>query len=141
MVGVLAGPAGRGLRADLVELGRWDETDAKWLRRRTRETPAGKFNGGQKLLTALLGGGFAVQLLTGALMNRNHPLPDEWRTGAKVVHDRAYLAIVVLVAGHIVKAVEEPEVRAGMIGGTVPESWGRRARPGWMARRSSATRR
>jgi formate dehydrogenase subunit gamma len=141
VVDVLAGPAGRGLRADLVELGRWDETDAKWLRRRTRETPAGKFNGGQKLLTALLGGGFAVQLLTGALMNWNHPFPDDWRTGATFVHDWAYLAIVVLVAGHIVKAFEEPEVRAGMIGGTVPESWARRARPGWVARRSSATRR
>jgi formate dehydrogenase subunit gamma len=134
LAGVAAGRAGRRLRADLVELGRWDATDRRWLRRRPRPVPAGKFNGGQKWLAALLGGAFAVQLLTGAVMNWNRPFPDDWRTGATFVHDWAYLAIVVLVAGHVVKAVEEPVVVGGMVRGWVPEWWARAARPGWLAR-------
>jgi formate dehydrogenase subunit gamma len=134
LVGVVAGRAGRGLRADLVELGRWDDTDRRWLRRRTRDLPAGKFNGGQKLLAALLGGAFAAQLLTGALMNWNHPFPDDWRTGATFVHDWAYLAIVALVAGHILKALQDPDAMRGMVRGSVPETWARRSRPGWPAR-------
>jgi formate dehydrogenase subunit gamma len=134
LVGVAAGRLGRGLRADLVELGRWDDTDRRWLRRRTRDVPGGKFNGGQKLLAGLLGGAFAAQLLTGALMNWNHPFPDDWRTGATFVHDWAYLAIVALVAGHILKAFQDPELMRAMIRGRVPESWARRSRPGWLAR-------
>jgi formate dehydrogenase subunit gamma len=134
LVGVAAGRAGRRLRADLVELGRWDTSDRHWLRRRTRGVPAGKFNGGQKLLAALLGGAFAAQLLTGALMNWNRPFPDDWRTGATFVHDWAYLAIAALVAGHVIKALQEPEMMSSMLRGRVPASWARRARPGWLAR-------
>jgi formate dehydrogenase subunit gamma len=139
LVGVVAGRAGRGLRADLVELGRWDDTDRRWLRRRTRDLPAGKFNGGQKLLAALLGGAFAAQLLTGALMHWNHPFPDDWRTGATFVHDWAYLAIVALVAGHILKALQDPDAMRGMIRGSVPEAWARRSRPGWLVRFDART--
>src|SRR4051794_36038112 len=119
VAGVIAGRFGRGLRADVRELGRWDDTDVGWLHRHRRPVPAGKFNGGQKLLTALLGGAFAVQLLTGALMNWNHPFPDDWRTGATFVHDWAYLAVVVLVAGHILKALGDPEQRDAMVHGWV----------------------
>jgi cytochrome b subunit of formate dehydrogenase len=138
LLGVVAGRAGRRLRRDLVELGRWDPTDAQWFRRRraARPAPAGKFNGGQKLLTALFGAGFAVQLLTGAIMHWNKPFPDDWRTGATFVHDWAYLVLVVLTIGHVLKAFEEPEPRAAMIHGLVPASWARRARPGWAARQS-----
>jgi formate dehydrogenase subunit gamma len=141
VVGVLLGRAGRGLRADLVELGRWDDTDVGWLRRRTRRLPAGKFNGGQKLLTALFGGGFAVQLLTGAVMNWNRPFSDDWRTGATFVHDWTYVVLVVLVVGHVLKAFEEPELRTAMIRGWVPTAWASRARPGWLAKHSDSRRR
>jgi formate dehydrogenase subunit gamma len=138
LLGVLAGRAGRRLRRDLVELGRWDETDAGWFRRRRnraeRPVPAGKFNGGQKLVTALFGGGFAVQLLTGAVMHWNKPFPDDWRTGATFVHDWSYLVLVMLTIGHVLKAFDEPEPRAAMIHGRVPESWAARARPGWLDR-------
>ncbi len=133
VVGVVAGPLGRGLRRDLVELGRWDDTDTGWLRRRTRREPAGKFNGGQKLLTALFGGAFAVQLLTGAIMNWNRPFPDDWRTGATFVHDWAYIVLAVLTIGHLRKALEEPELRDAMIHGSVSTAWARTARPGWAA--------
>jgi cytochrome b subunit of formate dehydrogenase len=131
VAGVIAGPAGRRLRRDLVELGRWDDSDTAWLRRRTRREPTGKFNGGQKLLTALFGGAFAVQLLTGAIMNWNRPFPDDWRTGATFVHDWAYVVLVVLTIGHILKALEEPELRDAMIHGSVSKAWAQRARPGW----------
>ena len=131
VVGVVLGPAGRALRRDLTELGRWDDTDMAWLRRRTRREPAGKFNGGQKLLTALFGGAFAVQLLTGAIMNWNRPFPDDWRTGATFVHDWAYIVLVVLTIGHILKALQEPELRDAMIHGSVSRSWAQQARPGW----------
>src|SRR3954452_14421801 len=108
LLGVVAGRAGRRLRRDLVELGRWDETDSAWVRRRrARPVPAGKFNGGQKLVTALFGGAFAVQLLTGAIMHWNKPFPDDWRTGATFVHDWAFLVLVALTIGHMLKAFEE----------------------------------
>jgi formate dehydrogenase subunit gamma len=139
VLGVLAGRAGRRLRRDLVELGRWDETDTAWFRRRAdRPVPAGKFNGGQKLVTALFGGGMAVQLLTGAIMHWNKPFPDDWRTGATFVHDWAYVVLVVLTIGHVLKAFEEPEPRLAMLHGSVPEAWAERARPGWAARQSAA---
>ena len=142
LLGVLAGRAGRRLRHDLVELGRWDPTDAAWFRRRglrrrpraDRPVPAGKFNGGQKLVAALFGGAFIVQLLSGAIMHWNKPFPDDWRTGATFVHDWAFIVLVVLTVGHVFKAFEEPEPRAAMIHGRVPAAWAERARPGWSAR-------
>jgi formate dehydrogenase subunit gamma len=130
-VGVALGRAGHRLRADLVDLGRWEDGDSGWLRTRTRQPAAGKFNGGQKLATALFGGALAVQLLTGAIMYWNHPFPDDWRTGATFVHDWAYLALVALVLGHVGKAMREPELRSSMITGTVPRAWARHERPGW----------
>jgi formate dehydrogenase subunit gamma len=141
LLGVLAGRAGRRLRHDLVELGRWDPTDGAWFRRRGRHrlpreerpVPAGKFNGGQKLVAALFGGAFAVQLMTGAIMHWNKPFPDDWRTGATFVHDWAYLVLVVLTIGHVLKAFEEPEPRAAMIHGRVPVAWAAKARPGWLS--------
>jgi cytochrome b subunit of formate dehydrogenase len=146
LVGVAIGRAGGRLRRDLVELGRWDSTDGAWFRRRRqqagreraeRPVPAGKFNGGQKLVAALFGGALAVQLLTGAIMHWNKPFPDDWRTGATFVHDWAYVVIVVLTIGHVLKAFQEPEPRAAMIHGRVPHAWAQRARPGWLARARS----
>jgi formate dehydrogenase subunit gamma len=133
-LGLLLGRAGRGLRADVVELGRWSDGDGRWLRRRTRTTPMGKFNGGQKLAAAAFAGLFVMQLLTGALMHWNEPFADEWRTGATFVHDWAYLALVVLVIGHIRHALREPELLKSMTTGTVPRIWADHERPGWAAR-------
>jgi formate dehydrogenase subunit gamma len=130
-VGVLLSGPGRRLRADLADLGRWTKADRRWLRRSTRTTPLGKFNGGQKLAAALFAGLFVMQLLTGSLMLWNKPFSDSWRTGATFVHDWGYLAFVVLVVGHVVKAVREPELLESMIRGTVPRSYAERERPGW----------
>jgi len=131
LVAVLLQRHGRALRADLHDLSWWTDADRRWLRRKTRSKPAGKFNGGQKLATALFGGLLLAQLVTGALMHWNDPFPDDWRTGATFVHDWAYLALFLLVLGHIGRAFAEPEMLRSMVVGSVPAEWAERERPGW----------
>jgi formate dehydrogenase subunit gamma len=131
IAGALLGPVGRALRTDIVDLSNWTRADRRWLRKRTRTTPAGKFNGGQKLATALFGGLLAMQLLSGAVMHWHNPFSDDWRTGATFVHDWAYLALLVITIGHIRKALQEPELLTAMRTGTVPAAWAERERPGW----------
>jgi formate dehydrogenase subunit gamma len=131
LTGVLAGPAGRRLRAELSELGRWTPTDWHWLRRRTRTAPAGKFNGGQKLVSAVFAGLFVMLLMSGSIMYWHDPFPDSWRTGATFVHDWAYIGIGIATLGHIAKAFGEPELMGAMTRGTVPREWARRERPDW----------
>jgi len=125
--------AGAGLRADLHDLSWWTDRDKRWLRRSTRTTPIGKFNGGQKLATVLFGGLLLAQLMTGSVMHWNQPFPDDWRTGATFVHDWAYLALFVLTLGHIGKAFQEPELLNSMVTGRVSTTWAERERPGWSA--------
>ena len=139
LLGVLLPRLGRRLRADLVDLSRWTAADRRWLRRRSRVLPTGKFNGGQKLATALFAGLFVMQLLTGSLMNWNEPFSDSWRTGATFVHDWTYLALVVLVVGHVCKAFQEPELLRSMVKGRVPFHWAQRERPGWADRPNRTT--
>jgi formate dehydrogenase subunit gamma len=131
LVAVLLSRPGRRLRADLVELSQWTKADRRWLRRSTRTAPAGKFNGGQKLASALFAALYAMQLLTGSLMLWNKPFADSWRTGATYVHDWGYLALVVLVTGHVLEAVRQPELLRSMIDGTVPRRYAERERPRW----------
>ena len=126
VIGVGLHRAGRGLRADLHELSWWSRADRRWLHRSTRTAPDGKFNGGQKLATALFGGLLLAQLITGALMHWNGRFPDDWRTGATFVHDWAYLALFVLVVGHLGRSFREPELLNSMVIGTVPVEWAER---------------
>jgi hypothetical protein len=91
----------------------------------------GKFNGGQKLVTALFAGLFLMQLLTGSVMFWHDPFSTSWRTGATFVHDWAYLALAVIVIGHVVKATQEPVHMRSMTSGEVPAEWARRERPTW----------
>jgi formate dehydrogenase subunit gamma len=137
-VGVFCGPAGRRLRADLVELSRWTPADRRWLRRRTRGAPAGKFNGGQKFVTAVFSGLFVMQLVTGSLMFWPDRFPDSWRTGSTFVHDWAYIGLLIAVLGHILKAIGENELMSSMVGGTVTRTWADRERPTWSAEDSGS---
>jgi formate dehydrogenase subunit gamma len=132
-VGAASTGAGRRLRADLLELSRWMPADRRWLRRRTRGAPDGKFNGGQKLVTAAFAGLFVMQLLTGLMMFWPNAFPDAWRTGATFVHDWAFIGLTVATVGHILKAVSEPELLRSMMSGTVPKQWADRERPTWRA--------
>jgi formate dehydrogenase subunit gamma len=133
VVGLVLGALGRGLRADIADLGRWTASDRRWLRKATRTTPAGKFNGGQKLATALFGGLFVMQLVTGSVMFWHNPFRDSWRTGATYVHDWVYIALLVMVLGHVRKAIQEPVLLRSMRTGRVPRAWASRERPGWAA--------
>ena len=131
LAGMVLPRVGRHLRADVHELGQWTTNDRRWLRRRTRVVPSGKFNGGQKLAAAAFAGLLAMQLVTGAVMHWNQPFADDWRTGATFVHDWAYLALVVLTVGHIHRALKEPDLLRAMTSGRVTRSWAARERPGW----------
>jgi formate dehydrogenase subunit gamma len=131
LLGVALRRRGALLRQDLHELSWWTRADRRWLRRSTRVTPDGKFNGGQKLATALFGALLVAQLLTGLLMHWNHAFSDDWRTGATFVHDWGYLALFALVLGHVGRALREPELLSSMFVGTVPSEWAERERPGW----------
>ena len=64
-------------------------------------------------------------------MHWNTPFSDDWRTGATFVHDWVYLALFVLVLGHVGRALREPELLTAMVVGTVPIEWAERERPGW----------
>lgn len=130
-IGVASGPFGRRLRGDLRELSRWSSSDFGWLRRRTRGVPQGKFNGGQKAVTAAFAGLFVMQLMTGSIMLWHDPFRDSWRTGATFVHDWAYLGLAAAVVGHIVKAIGEPTLIGAMVHGKVPREWADRERPTW----------
>lgn len=131
VLGAALGPAGRRLRGDVVELGRWTSSDRRWIRRRTRGPAGGKFNGGQKLVTAGFAGLLVLQYMTGSVMYWHDPFPDPWRTGATFVHDWAFIGLVVVTLGHVIKAIGEPELLGSMWRGSVPRGWAERERPGW----------
>jgi formate dehydrogenase subunit gamma len=131
---VLSGPWGRAFRADARRLNRWNADDRLWLRTRGRDRRArvGKFNAGQKLNAAFVAGAIPVMLATGLIMHFPRHFPLSWRTGATFVHDWVFIALAVVVAGHIVFAVNDPLALRAMFRGWVPESWARRHAPRWL---------
>jgi formate dehydrogenase subunit gamma len=132
LVGAL-GRWGRRLRADLVDLGRWDRLDGTWLRTLGRDPAArpAKFNGGQKANAVAVGSLLVVMLLTGLVLRWYEPFPDDWRTGATFVHDIGFLALSALVVGHIGRALADPVALRAMVTGRVPGWWVRAVHPRW----------
>lgn len=127
----LAGRWGAALRADLAELNRWTVDDRRWWRRRQRASVRlGKFNPGQKLNAAFVGGSLVVMLATGSIMKWFEPFPDSWRTGATFVHDWFSFAIGLAVAGHVLLALGDRTSLRAMLRGTVPAEWARRQKTG-----------
>jgi formate dehydrogenase subunit gamma len=70
-------------------------------------------------------------LATGSIMRWYKPFPLAWRTGATFVHDWIAVLLFVLVVGHIVKALSEPDALQGMVTGSVDAGWARRRHPRW----------
>ncbi|MGW3340160.1 cytochrome b/b6 domain-containing protein [Streptomyces sp. NPDC001009] len=136
-VPVLLGLVSRAFRADLGVLNRFGPHDRRWLRaalrRDTRHSarPAGKFNAGQKIYTAWIAGAVLVMLGTGLMMWFTHLTPLLWRTSATFVHDWLALTVGVVLAGHIGKALGDPEARRGLRTGTVSREWAEREHPLW----------
>ena len=89
----------------------------------------GKFNAGQKINAWLVAGSTGVLLGTGAVMYWTGLVRLSWRSGATFVHDWFALGLGLLVIGHIVYAIRDPEARRGMRTGRVARALGaRRAR-------------
>jgi len=136
----VAGRWGSGLRADLRRLNRWSGADLMWLRSRQHRRlrlrnpgpQAGKFNPGQKLNAAFVAGSGLVMLGTGVMLRWYHPWPLSWRTGATFVHDWLALALGVVIVGHILKALADPEAFGSMLKGTVSRSWASRHARAWL---------
>ena len=132
---LLAGLGFTAYRADLSRLNRFRPTDWAWLRSRTRRDgtiSVGKFNAGQKLNAALTAGSILVLLASGLLMYFPAVARLSWRTGATLVHDWFALGLGLLVVGHIVEAVHDPEARRGMRTGRVSRSWALKEHRDWV---------
>jgi formate dehydrogenase subunit gamma len=65
----------------------------------------GKFNAGQKLFAAFAAGALVVMLATGIVLHLFGHFPLSWRAGATFVHNWLAVALVVVVVGHICKAL------------------------------------
>ncbi len=70
---------------------------------------------------------------TGSIMRWFKPFPDYIRTGATFVHDWTFIALFVVIVGHIMFAFSDPDSLRSMVRGWVPEQWARRERPRWWA--------
>ncbi|MER5729512.1 cytochrome b/b6 domain-containing protein [Streptomyces sp. NPDC002138] len=132
----LLGLASRAFRGDLRRLNRFGPHDGAWLRAALRRDrfgvrPAGKFNAGQKVYANWLAGAVLVMLGTGLLMWLTGFAPLRWRTAGTFVHDWLALTLGVVLAGHVGKALADPESRRGMRTGSVDREWAEREHPLW----------
>jgi formate dehydrogenase subunit gamma len=132
---------GSELRASAREIDRFDEDDRAWLRwavhRVGDEPPAGRFNAGQKLNTAIVAGLVCVFTVSGTLMYLQEVTADFRGTSAILVHDVATWFAIPLILGHLWLAIVNPSTRhslRGMIRGTVRRDWARRHHPKWEER-------
>jgi formate dehydrogenase subunit gamma len=133
----LAGSWGKGLRADLSRINRWNAGDRQWLRLTLRRqptggVPVGKFNAGQKLNGAITAGVMLVMLGTGSVMHWPYYWPLSWRTGATFTHEVISLVFVVVVVGHIGMALTHPPALRSMFTGRVSRAWARHHAPAWL---------
>jgi formate dehydrogenase subunit gamma len=136
----VAAYAGRwrgAIRRDFRRLSRWSPSDRRWLWSRGHDAgdQVGKFNAGQKLNAAFVAGMIPVMLATGSIMRWFEPFPLSWRTGATFVHDWTAIATWLVVAGHILFALSQPQSLRGMVTGRVARWWAEDHHPRW-ARRS-----
>lgn len=133
VVGLL-GRRGARLRADLRRLNRWSRPDWRWLRSFGQDTRGlGKFNAGQKLNAAVLGGALSVMFVSGLVMFQSGWFAVDTRTASTFTHDAFAYLVWLFVVGHILKALNEPEAFASMRRGTIPTAWVERHRPAWYA--------
>ena len=94
----------------------------------------GKFNAGQKLNAIFVAGCIPLMLATGGIMRWFDPFPLAWRTGATFVHDWLALTLLVVVIGHIGKALAEPVSPCGRWpAAPCPPAHAERHHPRWWA--------
>jgi formate dehydrogenase subunit gamma len=124
----------RALSQSRRELSRLDALDREWLARvpasvfrHSPETPAGRFNAGQKLNFMLVSVFLAALFVSGIglLITGSHPVNPAFKAAHVAA---AYLAFV-LVLGHLYMALVNPSTRPalrGMISGKVDAAWVRK---------------
>lgn len=77
-----------------------------------------KFNRGQQVNASFLMAAVVVMLGTGIVMRWYEPFSLDWRTGATFVHDWFAFGVWVLVAGHVLFALQDPDAMRAMTGRT-----------------------
>lgn len=135
LVGAMLSPA---LRRDFAILGRMTRVDWQWLRRKDRRIarlPIGKFNGGQKVASAVLLGALLVLFFTGLLLIApvRIDLPVGMRQGATIVHDLFTFGVLVLLTGHFWLALRHPEARRALRTGKMDRRYAEVEYAGWAA--------
>ena len=140
---ILFGLLSRAFRADLSRFNRFTSVDWSWLRskdRRSGRIQIGKFNPGQKLNASFVAGAILVMVGTGIVLGWPDPWPLWVRQGATFVHDWLAAAVVLMVAGHLWFAGNDPVARAGLRTGVVPLDWAVREHPAWAEEHESGSR-
>jgi formate dehydrogenase subunit gamma len=133
---VVGALASRAFRADVRRLNRFLPGDGRWLRssrRRSGAFPSGKYNAGQKLNSAFVLASVIVLFVTGLMLHYFTLFPDDISTGATFVHDAFAAAVVVVSAGHLWMAWQDPVARRGLRTGFVPLDWAQREHALWAA--------
>ena len=136
----------RALRHDLRLALTPEPGDGVWLRHAVRsllgarepEPPAGKYNAGQKLSSALWVVSTAGLMATGAVLAVNYFTKRVFDAAfvERVFpwHDALTLVILPLLAGHLYLALLNPSTRPslrGILRGRVDAAWARRHHPRW----------
>jgi formate dehydrogenase subunit gamma len=131
----------RSLADSAREIDRFDRDDGDWLRGAPARIvtgrsapPQGRFNAGQKLNAALIGGLMLAMYATGFLLWYGERDTTYRFSGTVLVHDWGTLILMFLVAGHLYLAVLHPATRhalRGMTLGDVDEDWARRHHAKW----------
>lgn len=129
------------LRATMRDLDRFDGDDARWLFgwsriwRRAPAPPQGRFNAGQKVNSALVGGLMVVMFVTGVLLLLGERDTRYRFAGTVIVHDWATWILVALVIGHLYLAIIHRSTRhalRGMVVGDVDRDWALRHHEKWV---------
>jgi formate dehydrogenase subunit gamma len=132
----------RALARSAGEMDRFDGDDGRWLKSAPGRVwnggaapPQGRFNAGQKLNSALVGGLMLTMYATGFLLWYGERDTSYRFAGTVMVHDWGTLILMFLVAGHLYLAVLHPATRhalRGMTLGDVDEAWARKHHPKWV---------
>jgi formate dehydrogenase subunit gamma len=133
---IIGALASRAFREDVRRLNRFLPGDGRWLRssdRRRGGFPSGKFNAGQKLNSAFVLAAVLILFATGLMLHYFSLFPDDISTGATFVHDAFAAAVVIVSAGHLWMAWQDPEARRGLRTGFVSRRWAEREHALWAA--------
>ncbi len=131
----VVGPWRKRLIKDLRRFDRWGASDFDWFKTGARRSgrPRDKFNGGQKLEAAFLGAAMVAALVTGVIMRFAPSSWITWATGATLVHDVLFFAIVAAVIAHISFALSRPDQLVSMVNGRISRAWAKAHAGAWLS--------